>query len=147
MSKPFDRYHVGEVFTSHARTITEADIVNFTCFAGLTMPMFIDEEYCRKHSPFGTRIAPGMMTASIAAGMMQDVHGEHVLAGLGIERLQFTAPVIVGDTLHTRITVESMRPTSDGKRGILVVRVEALNQKDDVTLEFVTSFMMRRVEA
>lgn len=144
MSKPFDRYTVGETFDSHARTITEADLVNFTCFAGLTMPLFIDEEYCKKHSPFRTRIAPGMMTASIAAGMMQAIHGEHVLAGLGIEHLKFMTPVIPGDTVHTRITVTGMRPTSDGKRGVLVVKVELLNQRDDVTLEFVTSFMMRR---
>jgi 3-hydroxybutyryl-CoA dehydratase len=147
MAKPFEEYSIGETFESYARTITEADIVNFTCFAGLKMPMFIDEEYCRKHSVFKTRIAPGMMTASIAAGMMEDIHGKYVLAGLGIEKLTFTAPVIAGDTLHTRITVTSMRPTSDGKRGVLVVRVEVLNQKDETPLEFTTSFMMKKGRA
>ena len=147
MAKPFEEYSVGETFESYARTITEADIVNFTCFAGLKMPMFIDEEYCRKHSPFKTRVAPGMMTASIAAGMMEDIHGEYVLAGLGIEQLKFMAPVVAGDTLHTRITVEKMRPTSDGKRGVLVVRVEVRNQKDETPLEFTTSFMMKKGRA
>lgn len=144
MSKPFEEYRIGEAFESHARTITETDLVNFTCFAGLTMPMFIDEEYCKLHSPFGTRIAPGMMTASIAAGMMEAIHGPHVLAGLGIKELKFVTPVIPGDTLHTRITVESMRPTSDGIRGVLAVRVVALNQRGETALEFETSFLMKR---
>jgi acyl dehydratase len=147
VAKPFDEYSVGETFESYARTITEADIVNFTCFAGLKMPMFIDEEYCKQHSPFKTRIAPGMMTASIAAGMMEDIHSEYVLAGLGIKELKFLAPVIAGDTLHTRITVESMRPTSDGKRGVLSVRVLVLNQKGETPLEFETSFMMKKGRA
>jgi 3-hydroxybutyryl-CoA dehydratase len=147
MSKPFEDYRVGEVFESHARTITETDIVNFTCFAGLTMPMFIDEEYCKQHSMFHTRIAPGMMTASIAAGMMGDIHGPHVLAGLGIKELKFMTPVIPGDTLHTRITVESMRPTSDGQRGVLAVRVRVLNQKGESPLEFETSFMIKKGRA
>jgi acyl dehydratase len=87
------------------------------------------------------------MTASIAAGMMQSIHGEHVLAGLGIERLKFMTPVIPGDTVRTRITVHSMRPTSDGRRGVLAVQVDLLNQRDDVTVEFLTSFMMRRSDA
>lgn len=30
---------------SYARTITETDLVNFTCFAGLTLPIFIDAEF------------------------------------------------------------------------------------------------------
>jgi 3-hydroxybutyryl-CoA dehydratase len=144
MAKPFEEYLVGEVFESYARTITEADIVNFTCFAGLKMPIFIDEEYCKKHSIFKTRIAPGVMTIAIAAGMMEDIHGKYVLAGLGIEKLKFSAPVIAGDTLKTRNTVESMRHTSDGKRGVLVVRVTVLNQKDETPLEFSTSFMMKK---
>lgn len=147
MAKPFEEYRVGEVFESYARTITETDIVNFTCFAGLKMPIFIDEEYCKRNSVFKTRIAPGMMTASIAAGMMEDIHGEYVLAGLGIDKLKFLAPVIAGDTLHTRITVESMKPTSDGKRGVLVVRVEVKNQKGETPLEFSTSFMMKKGRA
>ena len=144
MAKPFEEYRIGETFESYARTITEADIVNFTCFAGLKMPMFIDEEYCRQHSMFKTRIAPGMMTASIAAGMMEDIHGRYVLAGLGIEKLKFMAPVIAGDTLHARITVQSMREVSDGKRGVLVARVEVRNQKGETPLEFTTSFMMKK---
>jgi 3-hydroxybutyryl-CoA dehydratase len=144
--KTYEQYSIGEVFESYARTITEADIVNFTCFAGLKLPMFIDEEFSRKHSIFGTRVAPGLMTASIAAGMLEDILGKYTLAALGLDRFKFTAPVKAGDTLRARITVEGLKDTADGKRGVITVRISVLNQADKMPLEFWGNFMMRKGE-
>ena len=59
--KMYEQYEIGEMFESYGRTITEADLVNYTCLAGLKLPMFIDEEFSRKHSIFGTRVAPGLL--------------------------------------------------------------------------------------
>lgn len=144
--KTYDEYFVGEVFESYARTITEADIVNFTCFAGLKLPMFIDEEFSKKHSIFGTRVAPGLMTASIAAGMLEDILGKYTLAALGLDKFKFTAPVKAGDTLHSRITVEGLKDIGDGKRGVITVRISVVNQTGAIPLEFWGNFMMRKGE-
>lgn len=144
--KTYDEYELGEVFESYARTITEADIVNYTCFAGLKLPMFIDEEFSKKHSIFKTRVAPGLMTASIAAGMLEDILGKYTLAALGLDRFKFSAPVKAGDTLHTRITVEGKKDVSDKGRGVLTVRISVVNQTGAVPLEFWGSFMMRKGE-
>jgi 3-hydroxybutyryl-CoA dehydratase len=144
--KTYDEYEIGEVFESYARTITEADIVNYTCFAGLKLPMFIDEEFSKKHSIFKTRVAPGLLTASIAAGMLEDILGKYTLAALGLDRFKFSAPVKAGDTLHSRITVEEMKDVSDKTRGVLTVRSSVVNQTGVVPLEFWGSFMMRRGE-
>ena len=142
--KTYDEYEIGEVFESYARTITEADIVNFTCFAGLKLPMFIDEEFSRKHSIFKTRVAPGLMTASLAAGMLEDILGKYTLAALGLDRFKFSAPVKAGDTLHARITVEGKKDVSDKGRGVLTVRIAVVSQDEVVPLEFWGSFMMRK---
>ena len=144
--KTYDEYRIGEVFESYGRTITEADIVNFTCFAGLKLPMFIDEEFSRQHSLYGTRVAPGLMTASLAAGMLEDILGKYTLAALGLDRFKFTAPVKIGDTLHARITVAEMKDHRDGKKGILTVKIEVVNQTGAVPLEFWGAFMMRKGE-
>lgn len=144
--KTFEEYEIGETFTSHGRTIGEADIVNFTCFAGLKLPLFIDDEFCRKHTPFDGRIAPGFMTASITAGMMEDILGPYTLAALSLDGFVFTIPVRPGDTIHARITVENKRETSDGKRGILTVSPETFNQRDERVLRFRGSFLMRKGE-
>ncbi len=143
-NKTYEEYELGEAFETYGRTITEADIVNFTCFAGLKIPLFIDEEFCKKHTPFGTRIAPGLMTASIAAGMMEDILGPYTLAALGLDNFRFTAPVRAGDTLRARIVVEKKKDTSDGQRGVLTVRTYVKNQTDATVLDFTGAFLMRK---
>jgi len=145
VQKKYEEYSIGDVFESYGRSITEADIVNFTCFAGLKLPMFIDEEFSKRYSVFGTRIAPGLMTASIAAGMLEDILGKYTLAALGLDRFKFTAPVEIGDTLHARITVEDKKDTKND-RGVLSVQVEVVNQKDAVPLVFNGAFLMRKGE-
>ncbi len=142
--KTYEEYSIGEKFTSYARTMTEADLVNYTCLAGLKLPLFIDDEFCKKHSIFGTRVFPGLMTAAIAAGMLEDILGKYTLAALGLDKFKFSAPVRIGDTLHCEITVEGMKDTSDGKRGVLTVRISVMNQKGETPLEFWGSFMMRK---
>ena len=142
--KPFDEFVVGEVFKTYGRTITEADLMTYTCFAGLKLPLFIDEEFCKKNSPFGGRVAPGLMTASIAAGMMEDILGPYTLAALALGDFKFTAPVRPGDTIRAEVSVESKKNTSDPARGVLVSRTKIFNQRDELALEFTGTFMMRR---
>lgn len=142
--KTYEEYVLGEQFKSYARTITEADIVNFTNFAGLKLPLFIDAEFCREHSIFKERVAPGLMTASIAAGMLEDILGKYTLAALGLDRFKFSAPVKIGDTLHSVITVEGLKDVKDGTRGVITVRIGVMNQKGECPLEFWGSFMMRK---
>lgn len=142
-----DDFKVGEVFNSYGRTITEADIVNFTCFAGLKVPVFIDEEFARKHTPFGGRIAPGLMTASIAAGMMEDILGPSTIAALELTDFKFTVPVKPGDTLRASVTVEGLRHLSDGERGVFHGRVRVVNHRSEQVMEFTEKLMMRRFPA
>jgi acyl dehydratase len=144
--KTFEEYSVGEQFVSYARTMTEADLVNYTNLAGLKLPLFIDAEYCKKHSIFKERVFPGLLTASIAAGMLEDILGKYTIAALGLDKFKFSAPVKIGDTLHCVITVEALKDTSDGKRGVITVRIEVTNQKAEVPLVFHGSFMMRKGE-
>lgn len=142
--KTYEEYSVEEKFVSYARTMTEADLVNYTCLAGLKLPLFIDAEYCKQHSIFKERVFPGLCTASIAAGMLEDILGKYTLAALGLDNFKFSAPVRIGDTLHSEITVEDKKDTSDGKRGVLTVRIEVKNQKGETPLVFRGSFMMRK---
>lgn len=144
--KTYEEYTVGEKFVSYARTMTEADLVNYTNLAGLKLPLFIDVEYCKKHSMFKERVFPGLLTASIAAGMLEDILGKYTLAALGLDKFKFKAPVKIGDTLHSEIHVEGLKDTSDGKRGVITVRIEVHNQKGEIPLEFWGSFMMRKGE-
>ena len=144
--KTFEEYSVGEQFVSYARTVTEADLTNYTNLAGLKLPMFIDEHFSRAHSIFGTRVLPGLFTASLAAGMLEDVLGKYTLAALGLNDFKFSAPVKIGDTLHAMITVEDLAEAKNGTRGVISVQVEVINQNDAVPCVFRGAFMMRKGE-
>ena len=106
--KTYEEYSVGEKFVSYARTMTEADLVNYTNLAGLKLPLFIDVEYCKKHSMFKERVFPGLLTASIAAGMLEDILGKYTLAALGLDKFKFKAPVKIGDTVRALARISSL---------------------------------------
>jgi len=143
-NRSLDDLKPGDTFKSYGRTVTEADIVMFTCFAGLKLPIFIDEEFAKKHTDFGGRICPGLMTATIAAGMMEEILGPATIAALELGNFKFTVPVRPGDTLRAEITVEDKKNVSDGKRGIMSGRVRVFNQRAEQVLEFTEKLMMRR---
>lgn len=144
--KRYEEYTIGERFLSFSRTITEADLVTYIAFTGLRLPLFLDVEYCKKHSVFGERVFPGLGTASVAAGMLEDVLGRYTLAALGLDKFRFAAPVRIGDTLHAEISVEGKKDTSDGQRGVLTARIQVKNQKGEMPLEFWGTFLMRKGE-
>lgn len=142
--KKYDEYVIGEQFISYGRTATETDLVNYTCLAGLKPPVFIDEAWCEDNSIFGTRVFPGLLTASFAAGMLEDILGPHTLAALGLNDFTFTEPVKIGDTLRVRATVEDKEDTRNGTRGILTVLVEVLNQHEKTPARFRGRFLFRK---
>src|SRR3972149_3248858 len=63
----FDQFNLGDMFVSQARTVTEADVVNFAGLSGDFNPLHTDEEF-GKSTPFGGRIAHGMLVAALATG-------------------------------------------------------------------------------
>jgi len=139
----FDDFEAGAVYRSYGRTVTEADLVSFTSFAGLRLPIFVDEEYARNESPHGGRIAPGFLTASLTAGMIESILGPDVLAGLALDDFQFHVPVRPGDTLRAEIAIEEKRETRTGDRGILKLAVRVLNQKGEYPLEYRSTVLMQ----
>lgn len=93
---------------SVAKTVSEADIYTF---AGVTMdtnPAHLNEEYM-KTTPFGGRIAHGMLSA----GFISAVLGTK-LPGPGAiyvgQTLKFKAPVRIGDTVTATAEVTALVP-------------------------------------
>ncbi|MGE0823252.1 MAG: MaoC/PaaZ C-terminal domain-containing protein [Candidatus Binatia bacterium] len=65
----FEDFAIGAEYTTHARTITETDIVTFVNLFGFHEPLFIDMEFVKNRSLFGDRIAPGSFTFALSEGM------------------------------------------------------------------------------
>ena len=64
----YEEFEQGAIYKTQARTITEADVVAFAGFSGDFNPIHVDAESA-KNSPFGQRIAHGMLTVAISTGL------------------------------------------------------------------------------
>ncbi len=100
-------FEVGQS-ASVAKTITEADILLFAAVSTDTNPVHLDAE-AAKASPFGERIAHGMLSA----GLISAVLGTR-LPGPGTiylgQTLRFRAPVRIGDTVTATAEVSAYDP-------------------------------------
>ena len=63
----FSQFEVGQSFESVGRTVTETDVVMFAGLSGDFNPLHTDQTFAEK-TPFGQRIAHGMLAASISTG-------------------------------------------------------------------------------
>ena len=140
----FEDFAAGDVHVSYARTVTESHLVSFTAMAGLQLPLFIDHQHARSQTPFGGPIAPGFLTASLSAGMLESVLGPNTIAGLGMDAFRFQQPVRVGDTLHAEVEVLETKETRDAGRGVLTLAIRVLNQRGEIALEYRASVLLKR---
>ncbi|GIV67275.1 MaoC/PaaZ C-terminal domain-containing protein [Caldilinea sp.] len=128
----FEEFIVGDQTESVGRTITEADIVNFAGLSGDYNLIHTDAEYS-KGQMFGQRVAHGLLVLSIASGLavrlgfMEDT----ILAFRGLE-WKFVAPVFIGDTIRVRVAVEATKAVPRLGGGIVTLKMEVVNQKDEV---------------
>jgi len=139
----FDDYVIGGISKTRSRTITEADIVNFAGVSGDFVELHVSEEYAKK-GPFGRRIAHGMLTLSIASGLMvqADPHQEVIIAFYGIDKLRFLQPVFIGDTIRvTKKVVELKKKEAD--RGVVAFETTVLNQRDEPVVVFFDRLMVK----
>jgi len=121
----FDEIELGQKWVMKGRTITEADIINFAYLSGDWHSIHTDQEYAAQ-TTFGQRIAHGFLVLSIATGMVP-AKRETVLALYGLDRVRFTAPVFMGDTVHLEMEAVEKREREDGT-GVVTFDFRVVNQ-------------------
>jgi oxepin-CoA hydrolase/3-oxo-5,6-dehydrosuberyl-CoA semialdehyde dehydrogenase len=147
--KYFEDLSISESLTTHRRTVTEADIVNFGCLSGDHFYAHFDE-IAAKDSLFGKRVAHGYFVISAAAGMFVDPAPGPVLANYGLENLRFIEPVGIGDVIQVKITVKqkikkAKRPDEDKATGVVVWDVQVFNQDQElVALYDIMTLVVRK---
>lgn len=124
----FEEHEIGQRWTTWARTVTEADVVNFAGLSGDFYPIHVDQQYAEQ-SLFGRRIAHGVLVLSFATGMVPAVPGR-VVAFYGIDRLRFLKPTFIGDTVHVEMEVVDLRDKGDAG-GIVDYAMRIVNQHGD----------------
>ncbi len=125
-----------KTFVTSGRTITEADVVAFAGLSGDFNSLHVDETFAAS-TPFGERIAHGLLVLSIASGLSTRLPVLHALQpsllGMTEVTCHWLAPVRIGDTLRVELTFTAAQRTRSGTRGRVTERRVVLNQ-DDVTV-------------
>jgi 3-hydroxybutyryl-CoA dehydratase len=109
------------------RKVTAAEIDAFAQISGDLNPLHMDQEFA-SHSPFGQRVAHGILTAAVVSMVHTELTGPG-FAYVGQE-LRFLGPVFVDDTITVEVTVVGKK---EGKR-ILILDTMVRKQTGEAVL-------------
>ncbi|ACL04352.1 conserved hypothetical protein [Desulfatibacillum aliphaticivorans] len=139
--------------TSHRRTLSETDIVNFVNLVGLHEPPFIDMEFVQQTLPglHNKRFAPAPLLISLGMGLIatriMDVintlaQEENLGAFHGMVGLEAVVkyPAFPGDTLQVEVEAYVDRVTSKGK--YLVNLKHVVKNQDGIPVTIFTEKVM-----
>jgi acyl dehydratase len=124
----FEEFELGQEITTPSRTITEADIVNFAGVSGDYNALHTDEVFAAS-TPFGGRIAHGMLVLSVATGLAAR-HGFIEGTTLAFREVswKFSAPVFIGDTIYMRAKVKGLKAMARLGGGLVILAASMVNQ-------------------
>jgi len=141
----WDELPLGARFRTHARTMTETDLVNFVNLSWLNEELFTNA-HDREDMAIAGRVVPGALIYACAEGLvtpsMQGTGLAFLNAGLDVH-----APVLVGDTIHVECEVVERRATSKPGRGLVRTRNVVVNQHGKPVLTYTPLRMMRMRDA
>lgn len=134
----------GQQIHSPGMTITDAHLVTWAGLTGDVVSLHLDEEYA-KGTAFGTRIAHGPLTMSLALGLMtQTGRLSKVVAWLGVDDVRALAPVFIGDSIRAIATVSTARETSNPRKGLWTLDYSVAKQGGQEVMTFRSSFLIER---
>lgn len=138
-------FKVGDRFAGGSFEVTEEAIVAYA--RQFDPQAFHLDRTAAKESLFGELVASGWHTASLTMKLTVErgINPVNGVIGMGVEQLNWPRPVRPGDRLSIRDEVLEVRPSkSKPDRGVLRVRMETLNQNDEVVQSFVANLIVLR---
>ncbi|WBA41230.1 phenylacetic acid degradation bifunctional protein PaaZ [Hymenobacter canadensis] len=119
----FEELEIGQTYTTHRHTVSEADITNFAQVSGDNFYAHVDATSL-DGTLFTGRVAHGYYVLSKAAGMFVDPRKGPVLLNYGLDECRFTKPVYPGMTIGVKLTVkekiaQEKRDDDDVAKGIV----------------------------
>jgi acyl dehydratase len=142
--RDFDDLEPGVEFATAARTITESDLVSFAALTGDRHPLHTDARWAAD-SPFGERVAHGMLLLSYALGLVP-FEPSRVVALRGVDGVVFKRPAHIGDTIRVEGAIESLEPLDEGA-GLVTCRWKVLNERDETLARAKLKVLWRRAPA
>ena len=127
-----------KTFVTSGRTISEADVVAFAGLSGDYNALHVDETFAAS-TPFGGRIAHGLLVLSVASGLSTRLPVLHdlqpALLGMTDVTCRWLAPVRIGDTVRVELTFTAAQLTRSGTKGRVTERRVVRNQDDVAVID------------
>jgi acyl dehydratase len=142
----FEQFQVGQRFEHPIRrTVTETDNVLISTLTMNPASLHLDAEWSQ-HTEFGKPLVNSVFTLGLMVGIsIQDISHGTTVANLGWEKVTFTHPVFVGDTLHIETTVMAVRASrSRPDNGIVTLEHRAYNQRNEQVASCLRQVLMYR---
>jgi acyl dehydratase len=132
----FEEFEVGQKIVSAARTVTESDIVTFAGLSGDYNQIHTDAEF-GKGTPFGQRIAHGLLGLSIASGlaMRTGLLEKTVMAFREIAEWKFVKPIFIGDTIHVEMEITETKALPRLGGGSVTLALDVRNQRGETAMK------------
>lgn len=137
----FDEIEIGDSYTSPGRTVTEADLVNFSALTGDWYPLHTNIEWA-KSSIFGERVAHGLLVLSYAFGLLPLEPGP-IVAFYGMDKVRFFLPTKIGDTIKVTSELKEKEERGDDL-GLATFHMTILNQRDEVVAKTINKVLLKR---
>jgi acyl dehydratase len=139
----FEDFAVGQVFKPSGRiAVSKDDIIAFAKTFD-PQPFHLDEDAARD-SIFGRLVGSGWHTAALTMSLIarSEYRPASGTIGLGFESLRWPQPLIPGDALRIETEILETRPSrSRPGWGLLKMRTQTFNQKDEIVQELVANVM------
>jgi acyl dehydratase len=139
----FEDFVLGERFVLPSRTMTEALFAAFALASGDNHPIHYDVEFCRARG-MPHMLAHGfqvLIQTAAGAGLFPHMV-EDSLKGFVSQSSRFLAPVYVGDTLYSSLTVSALTPQRT--TGLITLASLVLNQRSERIMEGEQTYLLRR---
>lgn len=134
--KYFEEFQAGQRITTAGRTMTETDIVIFAGLSGDFNQIHIDAEFS-KSTPFGARVAHGLLGLSIASGLVVQtgmMEGT-IMAFREVNEWKFIKPIYIGDTIHVETEVKETKALARIGGGAIVIGLNVKNQTGETLMK------------
>ena len=140
----FEDYHLGQAFV-HAipRTITQGDVSLYQALTGSRSPLHCSEPFAQSLG-YPSMPVDDLLVFHIAFGKTVPDISYNAVANLGYADCRFIQPVFIGDTLRTESEVIGLRENANGKTGIVYVRSDCINQREEHVLTWIRWVMVHR---
>ena len=145
----FEDFEEGQTFESAGRTVTEADFVLHSAFAGDWTELHTNKEYAEA-GEFGGRVAHGPMTFVLATGFVfrSGLLERTVLAFLGMNYMEIPNALGMSETISLDMEVTTVKEISSrDDSGLVTLDTTMTTHEGKVVFEGDMKFLIKKKEA